>query len=71
MKTEASSDEIIDKENDENVVANEIKQEIDDEINQKKSRQSSILSWAKKSPAAAKSTKNCSKRKRGKENIFS
>ena len=60
MKTEASSDDNIDKEN-ENVVDNaiEIKQEIDDEDNHKKTRQSSNMSSTNKSP------KNCAKRKRG------
>ena len=58
MKTEVSSDDNIDKEN-ENVVDNaiEIKQEIDDEDNHKKTRRSSNMS--------AKSPKNCAKRKRG------
>ena len=70
VKTEASSDDNIDKEN-ENVVANaiEIKQEIDDEAHHKKTRRSSNMSSTNKSP------KNCAKRKRGsvlqpKKNVF-
>ena len=64
MKTEASSDDNIDKEN-ENVVDNaiEIKQEIDDEDNHKKTKRSSNISSTNQS--TAKSPKNSAKRKRG------
>ena len=59
VKSEPSSDEIIEKENNENVA---------NEIDQNRSRRSSNMSPTKKSPA--KTTKNCSKRKRGKENLL-
>merc|ERR1712156_401208 len=52
VKSEPSSDEIIEKENNENVA---------NEIDQNRSRRSSNMSPTKKSPA--KTTKNCSKRK--------
>jgi len=53
VKIEPSSDEIIEKENNENVA---------NEIDKNRSRRSSNMSPTKKSPA--KTTKNCSKRKR-------